>query len=321
MRASSAKRPRRAEKPESSVLPLTEEVNASTRDLDVLDTHELLHRINDEDRRVAWAVEREIDVIATAVDAITQCLKDGGKLHYFGAGTSGRIGALDAAEIPPTFSAHDVVIAHIAGGPPALLTAVEEAEDDEHAGRREVEEHRIGRGDAVIGISASGSAPYVISALKASKAAGALTICITNSPGSELAALVQIPIELRTGPEVIAGSTRLKAGSAQKMALAMMSTAIMTKLGKVYGNLMIDLRPTNKKLRARAERLTVLLSGAQPGDARGALERSGYRVKLAVAMLSCGLGAEEAETALTRHGGNLRELINSKSPRKKSARR
>ncbi|MGI8736709.1 MAG: N-acetylmuramic acid 6-phosphate etherase [Candidatus Eremiobacter antarcticus] len=294
-------------------------MNASTRDLDVLDTPELLHRINDEDRRVAWAVEREIDVIATAVDAITQCLKDGGKLHYFGAGTSGRIGALDAAEIPPTFSAHDVVIAHIAGGPPALLTAVEEAEDDEQAGRREVEEHRIGRGDAVIGISASGSAPYVVSALTASKASGALTVALTNSPASQLAAAVDIPIELLTGPEVIAGSTRLKAGSAQKMALAMMSTAIMTKLGKVYGNLMVDVRPTNKKLRARAERLTVLLSGAQPSDARSALERSGYRVKLAVAMLACGLGVDEAEAALARNGGNLRALLNAKPLSKKSA--
>ncbi|MBC5804894.1 MAG: N-acetylmuramic acid 6-phosphate etherase [Candidatus Eremiobacter antarcticus] len=319
MRASSTKRPRPAEKSLTAVLPLTEEVNASTRDLDVLDTPELLHRINDEDRRVAWAVEREIDVIATAVDAITQCLKDGGKLHYFGAGTSGRIGALDAAEIPPTFSAHDVVIAHIAGGPPALLTAVEEAEDDEQAGRREVEEHRIGRGDAVIGISASGSAPYVVSALTASKASGALTVALTNSPASQLAAAVDIPIELLTGPEVIAGSTRLKAGSAQKMALAMMSTAIMTKLGKVYGNLMVDVRPTNKKLRARAERLTVLLSGAQPSDARSALERSGYRVKLAVAMLACGLGVDEAEAALARNGGNLRALLNAKPLSKKSA--
>jgi N-acetylmuramic acid 6-phosphate etherase len=290
-------------------LPLTEEINPSTADLDLLGTQDLLHRINDEDRRAAWAVEREIDVIATAVDEITDKLRAGGKLHYFGAGTSGRIAVLDAAEIPPTFSTYDLVVAHIAGGHDAMVRSVESAEDDAAAGWREVGEAKIGSADVVVGVSASGAAAYVLRALDAAKKAGALTVCITNSPDTALARLVDIPIVLQTGPEVIAGSTRMKAGTAQKMAITMLSTAVMVKLGKVYGNLMVDVHATNKKLRDRAERLTTRISGATPDTVRSALRESGHRVKVAVVMLQKGCSAKQAEKILAAAGGNLREAI------------
>ncbi|HEV2908771.1 MAG TPA: N-acetylmuramic acid 6-phosphate etherase, partial [Candidatus Eremiobacteraceae bacterium] len=241
-------------------LPLTEEINPSTADLDTLDTHELLHRINDEDRRAAWAVERELDAIGTAVDAIAGRLKSGGRLHYFGAGTSGRIGVMDAAEMPPTFSVpDDLVVAHLAGGPAAMSRAVEGAEDDAAAGSAEVRSARIGSRDAVIGLSASGRAPYVLGAMREAAGAGALTIGITNDQGSPLARAVDVPIALLTGAEAVAGSTRMKAASAQKMALATISTAVMVKLGRVHGNLMVGVAATNEKLRARAVRMVALL--------------------------------------------------------------
>ena len=290
-------------------LPLTEQVNPSTEDFDLLTTPDLLHRINDEDRRAAWAVEREIDVIAAAVDAITERLRTGGKLHYFGAGSSGRIAVLDAAELQPTFSAGDLVVAHIAGGPEAFMASVEGAEDDAGAGGTEVREAGIGRADALIGISAGGGAPYVLGALDAGSQAGALTACITSNPESPIVRSVQIPIVLRTGPEVIAGSTRMKAGAAQKMALTMISTALMVKLGKVYGNLMVDLIASNAKLRGRAERLTERISGKDARACKQALERAGYQVKTAVVMLLCNCDATEAKTKLSRAGGNLRSIL------------
>jgi len=292
-------------------LPLTEEVHPSSGDLDLLTTHDLLHRINDEDRRVASAVEREIDVIASAVDAIAERLGKGGKLHYFGAGTSGRVAVLDAAEIPPTFSQADLVVAHIAGGLPAMGRAVEGAEDDETGGKRAVKSARVGRGDAVIGLSASGGAPYVLAAMRAATRARALTIGISNSPNTALTRIVQIPIVLQTGPEVIAGSTRMKAGSAQKMALTMISSAVMIKLGKVYGNLMVDVKASNNKLRSRAERLTTLLSGADGAASRQALQASRYNVKVAVVMLRRGFDRRRAEKVLRDAGGNLRALLGS----------
>lgn len=292
-------------------LPLTESINPSSTDLDLLGTFDLLHRINDEDRRAAWAVEREIDVIALAVDEIAARLRAGGKLHYFGAGTSGRTAALDAAEIAPTFSAPDVVIAHIAGGSDAMMRSAEAAEDDEAAGRGDVSAARISGADAVIGLSASGNAAYVIGAMRAARAAGALTIGMTNSPDTQLAQIVQIPIVLRTGPEVVAGSTRMKAGTAQKMALTMMSTAVMVKLGKVYGNLMVDVQASNKKLRDRAERLTSQLSGASVEAARRALDACGYRVKVAILMLRRNCDAQQAQALLAQHEGNLRALLDA----------
>jgi len=290
--------------------PVTEEVNPSTLDLDQLDTHELLHRINDEDRRAAWAVERELDVIGTAVDEITERLAKGGRLHYFGAGTSGRVALTDAAEMQPTFSVpRALVVAHIAGGPSALAHAIEGAEDDASAGRAEVAADGIGGGDAVIGLSASGAAPYVLEAVRAARAAGALTIGITNNQRSPLALDVDIPIVLLTGPEVIAGSTRMKAASAQKMALAAISSAVMVKLGHVHGNLMTDVTATNAKLRARAERITMALTGAPHEDARHALEEADYRVKVAVLMLKRSCDVTAAHSLLEKARGVLRRAL------------
>ncbi len=290
-------------------LPATEHVNPSTHDLDLLDTKALLHRINDEDRRAAWAVEREIDALATAVDEIVARLRRGGRLHYFGAGTSGRIAAQDAAEIGPTFSMSELVVAHIAGGSAALHTAVEAAEDDAKAGHSEAQGARLGPSDAVIGLSASGHAAYVLEALRTAQSEGALTIGITCDPSSALAHNVQIPIVLRTGPEVIAGSTRMKAGAAQKMALTMLSTAVMVKLGRVFGNLMVDLQATNAKLRNRAQRLVAAITGAEAQAARNALEHSGYRVKTAVVMLKAQCTMREADELLATFDGNLRATL------------
>jgi N-acetylmuramic acid 6-phosphate etherase len=289
--------------------PLTEANNPSTADLDRLDTHELLHRINDEDRRSAWAVERELDVIGTAVDEITTRLEGGGRLHYFGAGTSGRVAVTDAAEMAPTFSVSGLVVAHIAGGTAAMTQAVEGAEDDDGAGQAEVATARIGPGDAVIALSASGAAPYVLGAVQAARAAGALTVAITNDQRSPLAQAVDIPVVLLTGAEVIAGSTRMKAASAQKMALATISTAVMVKLGRVHGNLMVDVTPTNAKLRTRAVRMTMALAGAGEAEARAALDACGYRVKIATVMLCRRCDPATARSLLDRSGGVLRRAL------------
>ncbi len=297
-------------------LPLTEQPNPSTTDLDLLGTVDLLHRINDEDRRVAWAVEREIPTIAAAVDAIADRLGAGGRLHYFGAGTSGRLGVLDASELPPTFSTPaDLVVGHIAGGERALTTAVEGAEDDEKAGADDVERSGIGAADVVVGLSASGSAGYVLGAIRAARKREALTVAVINTARSPLAALAQIVINPLAGPEILTGSTRLKAGTAQKLVLNMMSTAVMVKLGKVYGNAMVDLQPGNAKLRARAQRIVAHVSGAPEADARAALEASGWHVKAAVVSLMMRCTPGEAVARLERAAGSLRVALDEGTAR------
>ena len=299
-------------------LPLTESENANTADLDLLDTREMLRRINDEDGKVANAVALEIDVIATAVDAIAPRLRAGGRLHYFGAGTSGLLAVLNAAEIPPTFSAKDLVIGHIAGGSRALTDAVEAAEDDAAAGAAEVDRAGIAAHDAVIGISASGGAAYVMGAVQRARDAGALTIAIVNTPDSELAALVNIAIAVNTGPEVLAGSTRMKAATAQKLVLNSISTAVMVKLGKVHGNLMVDLRASNAKLRARALRLAMTLSGASSAVAKAALEGNEWHVKLAIVQIVAGATTPaQAAELLESAGGSLRAVLD-RYPRQES---
>lgn len=291
-------------------LPPTEATNPSTAGLDALDTRSMLARINAEDRLAAVAVEHALGDLTAAVDAVAERLRAGGRLHYFGAGTSGRLGVLDAAELPPTFSTDaDLVVAHIAGGDAALTRAVEGAEDDADAGRDEAVRAGIGSADAVVGISASGSAPYVVGAVGASADLGALTIAITGNPRGALARAARIAIVLETGAEALSGSTRMKAAAAQKMALTMLSTAVMVKLGKVYGNLMIDVHPTNRKLRDRALRLTQLVSGASEHDAARALRESGGRVKIAAYMLARHVSAAEAEQALVAAAGSLRRAL------------
>jgi len=291
-------------------LPPTEAANPSTADLDALDTRALLARINAEDRIAAAAVERALDSLSTAVDAVAERLRGGGRLHYFGAGTSGRLGVLDAAELPPTFSTDpSLVVAHIAGGDAAMTRALEGAEDDSEAGRAEVAAANIGPADVALGLSASGSAAFVVAAIEASAVLGALTIGITSDPRGTLARAAAIAIVLETGAEALTGSTRMKAAAAQKMALTSFSTAVMVRLGKVYRNLMIDVAPTNNKLRARALRLTQLLSGSSAEDASRALEMSGGRVKIAAFMLARGVDATRAMEALERSGGSLRGAL------------
>ena len=268
---------------------------------------DLLHRINDEDRRAAWAVEREIDVLATAVDQIVERLRAGGTLHYYGAGTSGRLGVLDAAEMEPTFSAGHLVAAHIAGGTQALTSAVEAAEDDEAAGKRDAAS--LNELDVALFISASGGAPYALGALEEAKRRRSFTIVLTNSPKTPLGKRADIEVVLRTGPEVIAGSTRMKAAAAQKMALTMLSTAVMVKLGKVFDNLMVDMKPANRKLRDRAERVTQALTGAPLDEVRAALEGCGYRPRLAIIMLRRSCDAARAQALLDSASGDLRAAL------------
>ncbi len=291
-------------------LPLTETENKRTADFDTLDTREMLRRINDEDGRVAAAVAMAIDSIAAAIDAIASRMRDGGTLHYFGAGTSGRLAILDAAEIPPTFSTVDRVIAHIAGGTRALTEAVEAAEDDAPAAAEEVRRAGISSRDAVIGLSASGAAAYVVGALRQARENGALTVAVVNTPNSTLAAVADHSIIVLTGPEVLTGSTRMKAATAQKLVLNSMSTALMAKLGKVHGNLMVDLRATNAKLCARAQRLVCALTGATAETATAALDANGWHVKRAVVFI-VSRAATPAESArlLDDAGGSLRAVL------------
>ncbi|HLJ83551.1 MAG TPA: N-acetylmuramic acid 6-phosphate etherase [Candidatus Eremiobacteraceae bacterium] len=291
-------------------LPLTESTNAKTADLDLLDTSEILRHINEEDGKVAMAVALEIGAIASAVDAIAARVRIGGKLHYFGAGSSGRTAVLDAAEIPPTFSAKDVVVGHIAGGARALTEAVEASEDDAAAGAAEVDREGISARDAVVGISASGGAAYVVGALQRARDAGALTVALVNTPDSKIAAAADFAIVVQTGPEVLTGSTRMKAATAQKLVLNSISTAVMVKLGKVHGNLMVDLHASNKKLRARAQRMVMMLSGASADVASAALEANEWHVKPAVVQIVSGVRTpEQAAEILAAAGGNLRAVL------------
>ena len=231
-------------------------------------------------------------------------------MHYFGAGTIGRIGVLDASEIPPTFSTPaDLVVGHIAGGLAALTSAVESAEDDEKSGEDEIVASGIGPRDVAIGLSAGGAAPYVVGALRAALAHGALTIAVVNTVASPLAAMAQIGIALLVGPEVIAGSTRLKAGTAQKLVLNMISTAVMVKLGKVHGNWMVDLQANNAKLRARAERLVGHLSDVSVEEARAALIANGWQIKNSVIQLVYACTPDEAAHRIELADGSLRAAL------------
>jgi len=292
----------------ATALAATEAVNAATHDLDALDTGAVVALLTREQAAAVAAVEAASPAIARAVEAIVARLAAGGTLHYVGAGTSGRLAMLDAAECPPTFGTDaSLVVAHIAGGAAALVRAVEGAEDDALAGEREM--RAVGKLDAVVGISASGGAPYVVAAMRAARAAGALTIGMACDSRSTLAREAELALVLETGAEPIAGSTRLKAATAQKLVLSALSTATMIRLGKVYDNLMVDVVATNAKLRARALRLVVQLADVEDADARTLLERASGSVKVAVVMSSRGLDAPAARAALAASGGFLRPLL------------
>ncbi len=289
---------------------LTEQPNPRTSDIDQLTALEIATRMNDEDATVALTVRQALPAIGKAIDAIAERLSSGGRLFYVGAGTSGRLGVLDAAECVPTFSVDpELVQGIIAGGEAALVHPIEGAEDDRNAGRAELLARSLWERDAVVGIAASGRTPYVLGALEAANETGALTIGIACNVPSAVLDAAQIAIGVPVGPEVIAGSTRLKAGTAQKMVLNILSTATMIKLGKVYGNLMVDVKVTNVKLAERARRLVAQIASVSEADAAGLLAQANHEVKTAIVMQRRGVPPDEARRLLKQAGGRLREVI------------
>jgi N-acetylmuramic acid 6-phosphate etherase len=290
----------------------TEQSNIRSRGLDQKPTLEILRLLNREDQRVALAVRRELPMIARAVDAIVRSLKCGGKLFYVGAGTSGRLAILDAAECPPTFGTRpEMVRALIAGGARAIRGAVEGAEDSAANGARDLVAAGLAKGDIVVGIAASGSTPYVLGALEFARRRGAVTIGLTSNPKSALAHAAKIAIVPETGAEVIAGSTRLKAGTAQKMVLNLLSTASMVRLGRVYENWMVYVALTNQKLRRRGARILEEAAGVSVSAAEHALRQTGHDLPAALVMLKSGTSVRSAKRALSNSGGNVRNAIES----------
>jgi N-acetylmuramic acid 6-phosphate etherase len=289
---------------------LTEERNPLTNDIDTLPTLGMLALINVEDQKVALVVHAELPRIAQAVDAITARMQSGGRLIYLGAGTSGRLGVLDASECPPTFGiSPELVVGLIAGGPAALTDAVEGAEDDQEGGAREIAELSVDENDSVIGIAASGRTPYALGGLQEAKARGALTVSITCNRPSPLGELAEISIALVVGPEVISGSTRLKAGTAQKMALNMISTGVMIRLGKTYSNLMVDVQPTNVKLHRRARRIVAEATGVDVQQAADMLSACNGEVKTAIVATLAGISPDLARLRLREANGYVRKAI------------
>lgn len=290
----------------------TESRDATAADLDRRTTEDIVHRMNEQDQLVADAVGRVVPAIAAAIDAIAERLRDGGRLIYIGAGTSGRLGVLDASECPPTFGTDPaLVLGLIAGGDGAIRSAVEGAEDDEDGGREDLQRILLTSRDAVVGLSASGRTPYVLGAIRYAESVGALTAGIACNAGSALGALTEHTIEVVVGPEFLSGSTRLKAGTAQKMVLNMLTTITMMRLGKTYGNIMVDLKATNEKLRARAEWTIMAVTGASAETAAAALARSNGSAKEAMLALLAGIPVEAAHRRLERHGGFLRAALDA----------
>ena len=288
----------------------TEAQTADRGDLDLLDTFDLVRAMNAEDRRVPEAVAAQADQIARAVDGITERFRRGGRLIYIGAGTAGRIGVLDASECPPTFGTDpSMVVGVIAGGERAIRSAVEDAEDDEDAAIADLDRLSLAPEDTVVGISASGRTPYVVSGLVHAGEAGALTVAIASNAGSATGAAAEIAIEVVTGPEFVSGSTRLKSGTAQKLVVNMLSTLSMIKLGKTYRGVMVDLLATNEKLRVRSVRTVSQLAGVDVDAASDALRRADGSVKRALLMLATGADAVTAARALGDADGILREAI------------
>ncbi|HXQ25802.1 MAG TPA: N-acetylmuramic acid 6-phosphate etherase [Candidatus Acidoferrales bacterium] len=295
----------------------TEQRNPRSRGLDRKSTLGILRALNREDARVALAVRRELPRIARAVDAIAKALQRGGRLIYIGAGTSGRLAVLDAAECPPTFGTPPrMVQAIIAGGERALRHAVEGAEDSAANGARDLRRAKVSRRDVVVGISASGTTPYVLGALRFARRRGAITVGVTSNPRSPLARQARIAIAPDTGPEAIAGSTRLKAGTAQKLVLNLLSTAAMVRLGRVYENWMVYVTLTNQKLRRRGARILEEATGANASAAAHALRQAGHNLPAAIVMLKSGANAGQAGRWLAAAGGNVRQALEkAKEPR------
>ncbi|UUE46177.1 N-acetylmuramic acid 6-phosphate etherase [Pectobacterium aroidearum] len=289
---------------------VSETRNPATMALDQLPTLEMMHAFNQEDRKVPEAIAQVLPAIAEAVDLATASLQAGGRLIYLGAGTSGRLGVLDASECPPTFGVpHGLVIGLIAGGPGALLKAVEGAEDDPALGEADLKALDLTAVDMVIGLAASGRTPYVIGALRYARDVGCRTAAISCNPQSPIAQEAQVAISPVVGPEALTGSTRLKSGTAQKLVLNMISTGVMVKLGKVYQNLMVDVKATNVKLLDRACRIVVEATGAEREKARHALMLADNEVKPAILMLLANIDVAAARERLKQHNGYLREAL------------
>lgn len=291
----------------------TEQRNAETMHIDKLSTVEMVRLINSEDKKVALAVEKEIDNIALAVELIAQSLEKGGRLIYLGCGTSGRLGILDASECPPTYSTDpDQVIGLIAGGTEAIFKAVEGAEDSKELGVEDLKRIRLSSIDIVVGLAASGRTPYVIGGMEYAKSIGAKVIGVTCCPGSDIDTLADIGIAPMPGPEVVTGSTRMKSGTAQKMVLNILSTGAMIKLGKVYENLMVDVKPSNEKLVNRCVSIVRSATGRSEEEAKAALKQCGYHPKTAIVMILCETGVEEARAALNAADGHVTNAIRTR---------
>jgi N-acetylmuramic acid 6-phosphate etherase len=291
----------------------TEQVDEKFALLDVMTVGELLQVMNESDTEVPKAITQVLPTIKIVIDGVIDRMLQGGRLIYMGAGTSGRLGVLDAAELGPTFSvAPTEVIAFIAGGDVALRLAVEAAEDNSELSVAELKKINLTAQDIVIGIAASGRTPYVISALKYANEIGALSVGLTSNPGSEITKVAQHAIAVDTGPELLAGSTRLKSGTAQKLVLNMISTITMIRLGKTFGNLMVDLQITNEKLMDRAVRIIQNATGADRATSSTALEDSGHRVKVAILMILLHVDATEAEARLKTASNHIRQALDNK---------
>jgi N-acetylmuramic acid 6-phosphate etherase len=289
---------------------ITEERNVASKDLDRMTSLEIIRLMNREDQRVAPAVGRAVPAIARAVDEIVARMTVGGRLIYVGAGTSGRIGVLDASECPPTFGVSPALVrALIAGGKKAVRQSVEGAEDRPKDGARDLRKIRLSNLDSVVGIAASGTTPYVLGAITFAKRRGALTIGVASNRRSPLAKAAEIAITPEVGPEVLAGSTRLKAGTSQKMVLNMLSTAVMVRLGHAYDNLMIDMGEANEKLRERAKWILKEASARDVSAVTRALRQSGHDLRLALIVLKRGVSAKQARKILLQSRGNLRKAL------------
>ncbi|MGJ6966650.1 N-acetylmuramic acid 6-phosphate etherase [Streptosporangium sp. G11] len=288
----------------------TEQSDPRYSRIDRLPTEQVARLMNAADTAVPAAVAEAIPEISAAVDAVVARMKAGGRLFYVGAGTSGRLAVLDASECPPTFGTDpELVQGVIAGGTPALTRSVEGAEDDHAGGAAALAERGVGELDAVVGVSASGRAPFVLGALAEASRRGALTVALSCNAATPLSAAARHPIEVIVGPEVVTGSTRLKAGTAQKLVLNMISTIAMVKLGRTYGNTMIEVSAMNSKLADRAARMVSDITGAALSAARSALEAAGWHVKVAVLMIEHGLDAGGARGLLERHGDHLEAAL------------
>lgn len=290
----------------------TEERNINTMNIDNVSTEEMIKMINEEDKKVTEAVENVIPHIVNAVDKIAEKLMNGGRLFYLGAGTSGRLGVLDASECPPTFGTpRDMVQGIIAGGPEAVFRGIEGIEDSSEDAIKDLKKIGFNEKDVLVGITASGRTPYVLSAIEFAKEKGAISIAVTNNPDSEIEKISDICISAVVGQEVLTGSTRMKSGTAQKMVLNMLSTGAMIKLGKAYENLMVDVQASNQKLVERCKRIVIQATDVKKDEASKYLDITNYNVKLAIFMIKSQLEKDKAQKVLELYSGHIRKALQS----------